>query len=152
MKLWPLIALFLVGCNQRTPLPEAPPVNDSVVCLISTDSLILLAEKSIELLNRKRGEHFTAVDSMGAVIAKNSRLSKAEKADILENIKDIETRCGECYEHLKELQKPRPVAARDSIVYNITVKDSIIKKTVILYDTIREAVIIKDKRTKKRKR
>lgn len=150
MKLWPLVLLFFFGCDQP-PTVKPEPIK-AVKTLISTDSLICLAERSIKRINEKRAQQSGAVDSMGAVIAKNSRLSKAEKAEILQNIKDIENRCGECYERLKELQKPRPVVNRDSIVYNITIKDSIVKNTLILYDTIREAVIIKEKRTKKRKR
>lgn len=145
MKVLSVILIFaFFACDQVKPKPTQEKVEKSEI--ISADSLIFLAEKAIERFQRHR---VSTADSMSGVIEMNSRLSRAEKAEIMQQVKDIESNCQQCYQQLKEA-KERQVLLKDSVVFNIVKIDSFVKVPVIVYDTIIKKIEV-NKRGKRKK-
>lgn len=140
-----VMCVSLCSCSESSVQVEEPV--DSIEVKSEEDTIS--AQDLVDLVDRSMAKHIQEkriIDSLCKVVEEDSRERERYVSEI------------QAYQQQQNYELTSIVAdvdsliitAKDSIVYNIEYVDSIIHQQIIVYDTIVEDVIIKNKNKRKR--
>jgi hypothetical protein len=139
------MCVSLCSCGESSVQVEEPV--DSIEVKSEEDTIS--AQDLVDLVDRSMAKHIQEkriIDSLCKVVEEDSRERERYVSEI------------QAYQQQHNYELTSIVAdvdsliitAKDSIVYNIEYVDSVIHQQIIVYDTIVEDVIIKNKKKRKR--